>query len=405
MLIEFTVGNFLSFKEKKTLSLEAAAITEFQHNVVEQAGYKILRSAVIYGANSSGKSNFINALINMYEIVKDSAKKGSTDKIKVVPFLLSTATENQPSHFEVLFLIEGIRYRYGFEVDDSKVYSEWLFQCIKDNEEELFVRVGDDIDISTSFPGGIGLEMRTRSNALFLSVADQFNVEIATTILKWFGEHNIVSGIKHENSRYMSLSFISDPNYREHLTYFLEEFNLGFGHIKFEGDQENSKDGTMVTYHKKYDENNNHIDDVEFSLISQESSGTNKLFDLSVHIWFGLFLGEVVVIDELDAKLHPLITQKIVKLFNDPKTNPNNGQLIFATHDTNLLTHGGFRRDQIYFAEKDQFEASDLYSLVEYKLEDQKKVRKDRSFEKDYIQGRYGAIPFLGNFSELVKNG
>jgi hypothetical protein len=122
-------------------------------------------------------------------------------------------------------------------------------------------------------------------------------------------------------------------------------------------------------------------------------------------ITFCLRLGKVVVIDELDAKLHPLLTMAIVKLFNSPETNPKNAQLIFATHDTNLLNYGCFRRDQIYFTEKDRFEATDLYSLAEYKEPDGKKVRKDRSFEKDYIEGRYGAIPFVGDFSKLITDG
>jgi AAA15 family ATPase/GTPase len=158
------------------------------------------------------------------------------------------------------------------------------------------------------------------------------------------------------------------------------------------------------TVHKKFDEDGNQIGFRDFELRSQESSGTNKVIDISGPIFDTMLEGGVLVIDELDAKLHPLMTAAITNLFNSPEYNTNNAQLIFATHDTNLLSYGRFRRDQIYFIEKDKYEASDLYSLIEYK-EDNAKIRKDRSFEKDYITGRYGAIPFIGNFGNLLANG
>ncbi|MCI4443626.1 MAG: ATP-binding protein, partial [Lentimicrobium sp.] len=143
------------------------------------------------------------------------------------------------------------------------------------------------------------------------------------------------------------------------------------------------------------------ISDIEFKLEEQESSGTNKLFDLSGYIVFALYYGLQIVIDELDSKLHPILTQEIIKLFNNPETNPKNAQLIFTTHDTNLLGANLFRRDQIWFTEKDDFEATDMYSLLEFKDEDGNTIRKDRSFEKDYIRGRYGAIPYISNFQEV----
>jgi AAA15 family ATPase/GTPase len=136
-------------------------------------------------------------------------------------------------------------------------------------------------------------------------------------------------------------------------------------------------------------------------MIEQESSGTNKLFDLAGYIVFTLYFGLQLIIDELDSKLHPILTQEIIKIFNNPETNPKNAQLIFTTHDTNLLGANLFRRDQIWFTEKDDFEATDMYSLLEFRDEDGNTVRKDRSFEKDYIRGRYGAIPYISNFQEV----
>ena len=154
------------------------------------------------------------------------------------------------------------------------------------------------------------------------------------------------------------------------------------------------------TIHDIYDATGKKVGKREFDLDSQESSGTNKVFDLLGPVFDTLMSGRVLVIDELNAKLHPLLTRALVALFNSKENNPNNAQLIFSTHDTNLLYYGNFRRDQIYFVEKNRQEATDLYSLVEYK-EDGGTVRKDRSFEKDYILGKYGAIPYLGDFSQL----
>jgi uncharacterized protein len=404
MLLEFTVGNYLSFKDKKTLSLEATAIKEFEDNVFNVGGYKLLRSAVIYGANSSGKSNLLKALNTMREIVINSANKSSTDEIDTVPFLLSTETENQPSFFEVLFLIDGIRYRYGFELNRKYVHAEWLFERKGSNKEKaLFVREKDTIEITNNFNEGKGLEERTRANALFLSVVDQFNGTLSKKIIFWFKNQLIVSGLQHEKNRDLNDVFLKESIIAIWIENFLSTLGLGFEELALI-ETENSKN-YIATYHNKYNKAGNILGKHEFRLLEQESAGTNKLVDIAGHIGVALLAGRLTVIDELDAKLHPLLTIAIVKLFNSPEHNSKNAQLIFATHDTNLLNYGCFRRDQIYFTEKDRFEATDLCSLVEYKEPDGTKVRNDRSYEKDYIAGRYGAIPFIGNFSNLLDNG
>jgi uncharacterized protein len=395
MLIEFTVGNYLSFKEKKTLSLEATAIKDNPENVIEVGKYKLLRSAVIYGANSSGKSNFIKALGMMSNLVKQSAQNNSTSDIDVMPFLLSTETEKQPSYFEILFLIGGIRYRYGFEADNKIIHSEWLFECKVKIEKLLFIRDKDSIEVTNDFEEGKGLEEKTRDNALFLSIVDQFNGTISAKIMLWFTSTTIFSGLQHEKEKDLTLLFLKIESLTVWIKDFLSPLNLGFQDFAV-------KDKKIVTFHNKFDKLGNIIDKYEFDLVKQESSGTNKLYDMAASLIYGLKTGTLTVVDELDAKLHPLLTLAIVKLFNSPVHNTQNAQLIFATHDTNLLNFGCFRRDQIYFTEKNSLESTDLYSLVEYIELDGKKVRNDRSFEKDYIAGRYGAIPFIGDFSKLI---
>ena len=421
MLLEFTVGNFLSFKEKKTLSLEAASITEHtESNVIKTDRYDLLKGAVIYGANSGGKSNIIKAMSTMRRIVLHSLESSSTKKLDVTPFLLSTKTEKAPSFFEVIFLINNTRYRYGFEIDNTSIMAEWLFETRKKAEKPLFIREDDSIEVMSIFSEGENLEEKTRKNALFLSVVDQFNGKKAEKIIQWFNDFVTISGLSHEEYKNSTFSVLEDKKTRFSILDFYKNLDLGFEYVNvgYECDIDKIDDMGDVfppwehrdyfninieTLHQKYDVDNMPVGDVEFDMRSQESSGTNKLFNISGSIFEVLRNGGVFVVDELDASLHPLLTLAVTKLFNSTEHNPKNAQLIFATHDTNLLHYGNYRRDQIYFVEKDNYGASDLYSLVEYKEDGGKTIRKDRSFEKDYIQGRYGAIPFIGNLSNILK--
>ncbi len=423
MLLEFTIGNFLSFKEPVTLNLETSSISDFQENSFSQGKHSLLKSAAIYGANASGKSNLVHAISEMRNIVKTSAKMSSTDVFSVTPFLLDTDTSTKPCFFEILFLLDDLRYRYGFEISPSKVHTEWLYQAKAQAEKPLFIRDGDAIEVSPKFPEGKSLAEKTRDNALFLAVCDQFNGAISAKIVQWFTNCNTISGLSHENYRGVTFKMLNDEACRPAMLDFLEKLDLGFKEVqvaeedfsperlpenislamrlRLSSDLKGKKMLSFKAVHDLYSPAGEMVGKKEFDLDTQESSGTNKVFDLLGPFFDTLLSGRVLVVDELDAKLHPLLTKALVSLFNSTETNPLNAQLIFATHDTNLLTYGNFRRDQIYFVEKDRQGASNLYSLVEYKEEGGTTVRKDRSFEKDYVQGRYGAIPYLGDFSKL----
>jgi len=426
MLLEFSVTNYLSFKEKTTLNLSATAIKEHaDSNVFRSGRHNLLRGAVIYGANASGKSNFIKAMSTMARLVLQSFDQSSTDQLDITPFLLNTETENAPTSFEVVFLIDNTRYRYGFEVDNNRVLSEWLFDAPKQAERPLFVREKDGIEVMPrTFPEGRDLEERTRDNALFLSVVDQFNGKIAKQIMRWFHNFIIISGLSHERYKAVTFSMLENKHTQHLLLDFYKKVDLGFDNINISKapfdprelprdlpetllkqlitDLEDSYRIDIKTVHKKYNAKNKPVGDVEFDMRSQESSGSNKLFNISGPVFDVLNEGGTLVIDELDSSLHPLLTLAITKLFNSKELNRNNAQLIFATQDTNLLNYGHYRRDQIYFIEKNKYGVSEMYSLVEYK-EEGKTIRKDRSFEKDYIEGRYGAIPFIGNLSNIVS--
>ena len=389
MIINFTVGNYRSFKDKKVLSMEATAIKELNESVIEKEGYRLLPSAVIYGANSSGKSNFLKAIGKFGEIVNYSSKMSSTDKLNITPFLLNQKSTQEPSFFEIEILIDNQTYTYGFTADNLKVYEEWLY--IKEGkakkEKCLFVRTEEGIGIADEYNEGKGLEEKVRDNGLFLSTIHKIDCI-------W-----VISGIDHESWSVFTNDMCNNKNpelsFQQEIQDFLKSMNVGFNRFELPEDEKLAKEVKAYTIHNLYNEQEEVIGETRFSMKEHESSGTNKLFDLAALVIGQLALGGLLVIDELDSKLHPLLTQHIIKLFNNPKTNPKGAQLIFATHDTNLLNVKTFRRDQIWFTEKDHSEATDLYSLAEFREPEGNKIRKDRSFEKDYINGRYGAIPYI----------
>lgn len=358
--------------------------------------------------------------------MRNSAKMNSTDQFEeLTPYLLSTETEKAPSFFEIVFFHEGFRYRYGFELTRDRVHTEWLFRSQVRAEKLLFIRDGEAIELGAAFKEGERLEQKTRPNGLFLTVVDQFNGEIAKSIMAWFRRLNSISGLKHEPYRVGTFRLLGDPAHRAALLSFIDRLDLGFdevqvieeafdpnklpGHLTPELHKlmlEQLKDSVSLefrTRHIRYDHAGKLAGEVYFDLDEQESSGTRKLFDLLGPFFDTLLNGGILVADELDAKLHPLLTKALVDLFHSPHANSHQAQLIFATHDTNLLSYGCFRRDQIYFTEKNRLGATDLYALLEYR-EGGETIRKDRSFEKDYIEGRYGAIPYLGNLHELFRS-
>lgn len=409
MLIGFSVGNYKSFKETVTLSLVASSITEEEKELDENNVFPIndklslLKSAAIYGANASGKSNIVAAIYFMKWFVLNSSKETQvSDAIDIEAFRLSTETEKEPSFFEIVFLLEGKTFRYGFEVNAREVVSEWLFQADDSEEKMLFERDFDNY-ILDDFPEGQGISDKTRSNALFLSVVAQFNGKISGKILLWFSKTlQLISGLQDRQYREETLESFENDRHRHDIIEFIKKLDLGIADIQIKKyiSQKTAMFGIyevgVKTVHRKYDADGKQAAIELFDIETHESEGTNKLFALAGILLDTLRTGKILLIDELDARLHPLITRELICLFNSNETNPHNAQLIFTTHDTNLLSSKSFRKDQIWFTEKDNKGATDLYSLVEYK------VGKDASFERDYIIGKYGAIPFIGNFKELI---
>lgn len=414
MLLQFTVNNFKSIKNTTIFSMVTSS--KDKENCFPIQKYELLQSAILYGANASGKSNFLKAMAFMRSIVLNKDKIIlSTDRFPHYPFKLSTETEDSSSSFEMVFFIKGIKYRYGFEIDDSTVYAEWLYADEKGKESKLFYRDIEEELYVNRIKFKEGLKLKVSKNQLFLWKCDQEGGEVSASILEWFNHLNMIDGIEHEQYIQEAMKQMEHEQFKKELVSLVKTADIGIEDVLLNEEdipkniieemplppelkkQFLESDGlkhlSLLTHHKKYDENNREVGMTVFELDEEESKGTQKFFKMSAPILNTLREGKVLIIDELDASLHPMLTKHLIKLFHDKRVNKHNAQLIFATHDTNLLHPSMFRRDQIWLTEKDDFGSTELYSLAQFK-----NVRKDEDFEKKYIQGKYGAVPYLKDF-------
>lgn len=430
MLLQFSIKNFRTFKDKATLSLIASNYdkdTRNDENIYseENFGLRLLKSAVVYGANASGKSKLLDAFAFIrYFVINSSKESQKGENINVHPFLLSDETENEPSEFEIIFLFNKVLYRYGFEATKEKIVSEWLYYKPKTKEVELFYREGNNFNThirSFTKGGTVVKEGLVRDNALLVSVAAQFNEKTAITVIEWFKRIRTLSGLNEFGYQGFTMGKTEDPKHKAKILELLKAADLGIQDIKLQkldidslpkgmpkelrdkiirevSDEKKEFVSDVLTTHKKYNIDRKAIDNVTFSLDDDESSGTSKFFALTGPVLDVLENGYTLVVDELDSKLHPNLVCKIVSLFNSKEFNKRNAQLVFNTHDTNLLSSGLFRRDQIWFTNKDKFGEAKLYSLADFKSDE---VRKTEPFEGNYLMGKYGAVPFLGFFDNL----
>ena len=428
MILQFEVKNYKVFKETATLSFLASNYdkkTCEQENVqnIAEKKLRVLRSAVVYGANAAGKTKLFEALEFFKWFVINSSKEGQQGQgIDVQPFLLSEATEHESSEFEIFFLSHGAIYRYGFEVTREKVLSEWLFYKPGSYEFQIFYRdtVDDTFEShSKHFKKGAMLhkENMVRPNALMLSVAAQFNDEMCKEVLTWFmTKCIIISGIQEDGYKGYTMRRVKGQSSQKKMLNFLKLADLSIQDIqpKTHGDKDLSPDmptemreilmalmhneksdisTDLVTTHNKYNAANDIVGHTTFSLDEDESHGTQKFLYLSGFIIDALESGGVLFVDEFDAGLHPNLVLKLFSLFNNPKTNKFGAQLIITAQNSLFLGSEFFRKDQFWFLEKDRFEAAHLYSLADFKAH---KVRVSENFETNYLRGKYGATPLVG---------
>lgn len=424
MLIEFSVANYRCFRDRVTLSMEAEPrLSERDkrvdaRNVAETPEGRLLRVVGIYGANASGKSNLLGAMQTLRSLVLHSAREGQAgDVLPVDAFRLDVGSVHEPSELEIVFSHEGTQYRYGLAATKTRVEREWLWTWTTDDEDEQlsFERNTNAYEVGPSWQRDPSVEHKTRKEALHLSVAAAFNHPQAMKLLDWFRRLRLINNAYELGNRSQTTELLGDQTHGTAIRTLIRRLDFGIDDLKviepdpvqlrqLLGDQRPSREfleQASIAWARIVAIRGG----VHFDLQRDESAGTLKAFELAGPLVLALARGDVVMIDELDARLHTLLAKQLVELFQDPETNPHDAQLVFTSHDTNLLTRTLLRRDQLWFVEKSRkTHASDLYSLAELRLEDGKGVRNDARYEQDYLQGKYGAIPFFGSLRAALAD-
>jgi len=401
--------------------MEAASRNEHDDHTYTLADQRLLKTSVIYGANASGKSNLFKALVFMKDLVLNSSKESQAgEEIPVEPFLLNSLGRSEATEMEVIIIIGDELYRYGFAAFSHGIEREWLFvrnSKARSREINLFTRERNQIiNLHKRFREGSDRIIEfLRGNSLFLSLIAQFNGEISSKIVKVFWNTNIwniESFMPVHTSVLLKDNLIPNDWVKEFLvksdvgikSFSIREEEMGAGKIS---NSMVAKAGSakfinlfIQTEHEYYDTKDEKFKSEWFDMNKQESEGTKKFFSLSGLLYHTLKNGGILFIDEIENSLHPQLTKIIIRLFRDQETNPLGAQLVFTTHNTSTLDKDFFRRDEIWFTEKDSNNSTDLYSLIEYKLP-KGKARKDSSYSKDYIRGKYGAVPYL-KYSDFV---
>ncbi|MFH1137238.1 MAG: ATP-binding protein [Pseudomonadota bacterium] len=440
MIINFSVENYLSHKEMVTLSLEASSSKELSDNVIFNAGgtgFNLLKSVVLYGANASGKSNLIKALSFMARFVilstKNLSKRSSTG---VTPFKLDANYLVKPSVFEISFISGGVRYLYGFSLDTRLIHGEWLYSYPYGRKRLLFERyLNENNKLEMPYDYKFGehwsgeakkIIKLTRPDSLFVTTAAQFNHPTADIVFSWFAKKfRIADSLPQGKSEEgFTIRLAENRKFKKQLLRFLQFADLGiadfelkkvplsesrlfrsaFHDIDFPEDIMNDFAKSMeiktdnlvseiITYRKGSNENGKPI--IVPFLFEEESQGTQKFFVLAGPLVYVFNHGCCLVSDELDIQLHPLLSRNIVQNFHDKSVNRENAQLIFATHDISLIENRElFRRDQIWFTQKDINGATSLFSAWDFK------IRKEENVGRGYLSGRFGAIPIIENTIE-----
>lgn len=429
MLVRFSVENFRSIKSKQTLFLSAVKTCKewADENTSVQGDLRLLRTAVVYGANASGKTNLLLALERMRAFMLASVDMDKvTHNLLAEPFLLSAECLSKPETFEIQFTLGGKLFTYGFGLiltgktsDQYEVSSEWLIETVKKREHAYFLRerrknadgtfTGVISVNKERMPMGVGLEARTRPDALFLTVAAQFAEPVCQGISDYVRSSlHIVSGLNHDAMSAYSKSLMqSNADAAAAIKKFVHDADTGVKDIAI------APDGQVMSLHDQYDGESNAVGRLALNFQYTESLGTRKLFNFSGGLIDTLANGHILVVDELDAGLHPMLVRRLVMLFNDARTNPRNAQLVVNVQSPDLLAFKEFypprkrkivrlRRDQFFFVEKDNSEASVVSSLIEFRSRNGASTRNDAAFDKDYMEGLYGGVPHI---SELVKVG
>lgn len=414
MIIRFAAQNFKSLRERSEISFVASRLSDSANALIEVAGLpeKILPALAVYGANASGKSNLLAALDYMQQIVRWSHRAagegGGTNR---TPFRLDSESRKQPSSFDIDFVVNGVRYHYGFTCNNKVILSEWLYAFPKRKRQIWFFRDHQNFDFGSNLTGrNRVIEEQVGEATLFLSAAAANKHDQLTPIFRFFLQDmhiqgssqpiDIASVLQDTRHEHLIVRLLSSADFGIKSTKVIEErlsdkkkafskdltdvLKRYIGDFEADGFDLSVPNKKVMLGHYAFDGN------VVFMEDKDESSGTLKMLQLLGPIIRCLEQGSLLVIDEIDSSLHSAVSTALIKLFSSKKVNKHNAQLLFSTHDTNLLCSGGLRRDQIWFAEKSKDGATVTYPLTDIV------TRKGDNLERGYLQGRYGAIPFIG---------
>lgn len=417
MLIQFRVENHRSIRDEHAISLVAADASSNDPRLIRSPALSepLLPAAAIYGANASGKTNVLHALGFMREAVLHSYRHWEPEGgVPAEPFALSTR-RNEPSLYEVDIVTDGTRLRYGFVCTATGIEEEWLFAWPRGHKQSWFEREGAKYEFGRKFSGdNDAIKKLTRPNSLFLATAAQNNHSQLMPLFRWFRAMQIdfrrsrpfslpLTMFGDLISRQLSL-FADDPGAveRESILELLRSADTGIVDVKVEEfELESGVPGRPARRRSRVFFKHRSADASEpgtWLPLEVESSGTVALIELAPRLTRALSNGGLLCIDELEASLHPMLALSLLKLFQDARRNHGGAQVVFTTHDTNLLgtTLGepALKRDQVWFTEKDEAGATQLYPLTDFH------PRKQENLERGYLQGRYGAVPFLGELPD-----
>lgn len=424
MIIQFSFKNFKSFKNEVTLDMTATKMTELQSHVTNINNDKILKVAAIYGANAAGKSNIYNAFEYMTYYVISSFKFGGESEskqidkeqyTKVTPFLFDKNAIKEPTTFEVFFIdnkdLTKKTYQYGFTLLENEVIEEWLYAKAKTSKEfrTIFYRHKDEgINFAGIKKGTENIEISLEKETLIVSLGAKLKIDLLKRIRDWFLENEIINfGDPLENllrANTVPDNFVESKDVQNKVVEYFASFDDAIKDFNIKNeDNPLSEDEEMKVQIDALHKINETSELIPLSL-KKESSGTLKMFALYPSIQEVLKNGSTLLIDELNSRLHPLLVRNIILTFINPELNKNNAQLIFTTHDIWQISNGFLRRDEIWFVEKNTHGISDLYSLADFSEEDGTKIRKDEAYPKNYLLGKYGAIPQLKAIDILEGN-
>lgn len=424
MLIEFKFSNYRSFRDEAVLSMEATGLSTFKDSLLNYGNLRLLPGVAIYGKNGGGKSNIIRAFWLGVQFIRNAQRtQHEKAEVPVSPFLLNDYSKNEPTSFEFTYVLDGIKYIYGFSATRTKIVSEYLYHAPKGQKATVFERNGQTFKFTEQKAKRKLISETVAENQLFFSVACTMNDIECSSAMRWFREYVLFSRDYSDIPKQL-LEYSNDPNMLQAITNYAREADLGIEDVQFDFNSQEISDTahfpedlpagikaalsnfmqilaetsnnsevrlkmgevTATSYHRGKTQAGK---EEHFPLeLSDESDGTRKLMAIAPAIESALRNGGLLLVDEIERELHPMLVDYIIAKFQSPSSNPNAAQIVFTTHNTELMSETLIRKDQIYFVDKNQSDgSSELYTISEFSTKTSDNIRKG------YLLGKYGAIP------------